>query len=295
MAFKAIVFALAGFFLGACSTVDVLNATAESKNIEISRDLAYGEGDRRTLDVYRPRDAEGAPICVFYYGGGWEGGSKESYVFVAAALAARGIVTVVPDYRVHPEVGFPDFLDDAARAAHWAKNNASKFGADPDRIVLAGHSAGAHIAAMLTLDAQWLNAVGLDPRRDLAGLVGIAGPYDFLPLESKTLKIIFGPPEQLARTQPINFVEGGEPPTLLITGGFDFSVDPRNSTRLAAKLENAGGKVTSLEYAGIGHALVIGAVARPLRFLAPTLRDTSTFITGLPAVSDRLAAQSDLR
>ncbi|MCD6075741.1 MAG: alpha/beta hydrolase fold protein [Rhodospirillales bacterium] len=273
--------------VGACSILDVLNTTAERANIEVSRDLRYGDGERRMLDVYRPQGADGAAICVFYYGGGWESGTKDSYTFVAAALAAQGIVTVVPDYRIYPEVRFPDFLTDAARAVRWAKDHASEFGANPDRIVLAGHSAGAHIAAMLALDAQWLSTVGLDPRRDLAGLVGIAGPYDFLPLKSETLKIIFGPPEQLSRTQPIHFVKGGEPPMLLITGGFDHSVDPRNSARLAAKLESTGGTVTTINYPWIGHALVLGAVARPLRVFAPTLRDTSAFINKLSPASLR--------
>jgi len=294
---RAIFYGLACLMLGACSIVDVLNATAESTNIEITRDIPYGEGERAKLDVYRPSKAagapQGAPVAVFYYGGGWESGEKASYAFVAAALAAQGIVTVVPDYRIYPEVRFPDFLTDAARAARWAKDHAAEFGADPDRIVLAGHSAGAHIAAMLTLDAQWLNTVGLDPRRDLAGFVGIAGPYDFLPLESETLKIIFGPSEQLARTQPINFVMGGEPPTLLITGGFDLSVDPRNSERLAAKIESLGGHADVIKYPMIGHALVLGVVARPLRFIAPTLRDTSAFIESLSPVSHRSAVKPE--
>ena len=279
---RAILYGLAGLLLGACSIADVLNATAESTNIQVTRDIPYGESERHKLDVYRHGGSAGATLCVFYYGGGWESGAKEAYAFVGAAFAARGIVTVVPDYRVYPEVRFPDFLSDAARAVRWAKDHAAELGADPDRVVLVGHSAGAHIAAMLAMDQHWLNEVGLDPRRDVAGLAGIAGPYDFLPLQSDTLKIIFGPPEQLARTQPINFVTGGEPPTLLITGGFDYSVDPRNSARLAAKLESTGGKVTAINYPGIGHALVLGAVAKPLRFLAPTLRDTSAFIDSLP-------------
>lgn len=287
---RVLLYGLACLMLTACSIVDVLNATAESTNIEVTRDIPYDAGPRAKLDVYRPSNTKSAPLVVFYYGGGWESGEKASYAFVAAAFAAQGIVTVVPDYRVYPEVRFPDFLTDAARAARWAKDHAAEFGADPNRIVLAGHSAGAHIAAMLTLDTQWLNAVGLDPRRDLAGLLGIAGPYDFLPLESDILKIIFGPPEQLARTQPINFVAGGEPPALLITGGFDHSVDPRNSERLAARIESLGGRASVIKYPLIGHALVLGAVARPLRLFAPTLRDSSAFIATLGPVAPRVAA-----
>lgn len=287
---RAVLVALCGFLLGGCSIVDALNATAESTGIEVSRDIPYGDGPRAKLDVYRPYTERPAPLVVFYYGGGWESGDKDAYTFVAAALAAHGIVTVVPDYRVYPDVRFPDFLTDAARAARWAKDHAAEFGGDPDRIVLAGHSAGAHIAAMLAFDRQWLDAVDLDPQRDLAGLVGIAGPYDFLPLHSETLKTIFGPPERLATTQPINFVADGAPPTLLIVGGADRTVDPCNSERLAARIESVGGRVTLTRYRGIGHATILGAVAKPLRFLAPTLRDTVDFIASLDSVSPRIAA-----
>lgn len=278
-----------GFLLSACSATDFLNAVADTSSVEINRDIPYAEGARRKLDVYAPRGAHDAPLAIFYYGGGWESGNKESYAFVAAALAAEGIVTVVPDYRVYPEVRFPDFLDDAALAARWAKDHAVDYGADPNRLVLSGHSAGAYIAAMLTLDRQWLTRVGLDPRRDVAGMIGLAGPYDFLPLHSDTLKAIFGPPERLAITQPITFVDGTAPPMLLITGTLDLSVDPGNSKRLAAKIADMGGQARTISYPLIGHALLLGAVGQPLRFFAPTLTDTSVFIASRPPASSDFA------
>ena len=284
--------AMLTLLLSACSGAGILNAVAPTGEIAIVRDVPYAAGERHVLDIYRPR-ADNAPVVVFVYGGGWRSGDKATYRFAGAALAARGLLTVIPDYRTYPQAAFPGFVEDAAAAVAWAKAHASEYGGDPGRVFLIGHSAGAHIAAMLTLDAQWLNTVGLDPRRDLAGFVGIAGPYDFLPLESETLKIIFGPSEQLARTQPINFVMGGEPPTLLITGGFDLSVDPRNSERLAAKIESLGGHADVIKYPMIGHALVLGVVARPLRFIAPTLRDTSAFIESLSPVSHRSAVKPE--
>lgn len=269
---------LVAFFLGACSATDVLNAVAEKSTIAVTRDVRYGEGSRRTLDIYAPREVRGAPIAIFYYGGGWESGDKESYAFVASALAAQGIVTVVPDYRVYPDARFPDFLHDAALAARWTKDHAGEFGGDPDRLVLSGHSAGAYIAAMLALDPQWLTHVGLDSRRDIAGTVGLAGPYDFLPLQSETLKEIFGPSDRLPLTQPIAFADGTAAPMLLISGGWDLSVDPGNSRRLADKIQQMGGEARALTYPLIGHALLLGAVGRPLRVFAPTLADTSAFI-----------------
>jgi len=135
---RALLTGIASLVLSACSAVDVLNATADRSDIEIASNIAYADGARRTLDIYQPKNAVNAPLCIFYYGGGWESGAKENYLFVAAALAARGIVTIVPDYRVYPEVRFPDFLHDAAQAVRWAKDHAAAHGADVAREIATG-------------------------------------------------------------------------------------------------------------------------------------------------------------
>jgi acetyl esterase/lipase len=265
-------------FLAGCSPAAPLNFLAWRHGIEITRSVAYGEGARRTLDVYRPNAAAAAPVIVFFYGGSWQSGHKETYLFVAAALARRGFVTVVPDYRVYPQVRYPDFLEDSARAVRWAKDNASRFGGDPNNLFVMGHSAGAYIVAMLALDDRWLEKVDLAPDRDIAGLIGISGPYDFLPLHDGTLKVIFGGANDPA-TQPISYVLPGAPPALLVTGARDDTVDPGNSSRLAARLRSAGDNATVVDYAWVGHLGIIGAFALPLRFLAPVLRDVDAFIT----------------
>ena len=128
-------------------------------------------------------------------------GSKRTYRYVAKALARRGYVAVLPDYRIYPQARYPDFLDDGALAVRWVKDNAKRFGGDPQKIFLMGHSAGAHIAAMLAIDATWLQKVGLVPGRDIAGLIGVSGPYDFLPLKDETLKIIFGGADRPGRSR----------------------------------------------------------------------------------------------
>lgn len=273
----ALVIALPG-----CSAVDLLNGVAPTTGIAVERDVAYGAGPRRRLDVYAPRDAAGAPVVVFFYGGGWESGDKADYGFVAASLAARGVVAIVPDYRLYPDVRYPAFLEDAAQAVAWAHGHARDYGGDPARLVLAGHSAGAYIAAMLSLDRRWLQEAGLDARQAVAATVGIAGPYDFLPLHDDTLRAIFGPPETLPATQPINHVDGRAPPMLLIAGTDDDTVEPGNSARLAARIRAAGGAVTTLAYPGVGHRGIIGAIAWPLRFLAPTLADVTRFVAAVP-------------
>jgi acetyl esterase/lipase len=281
------------FFL---SPAAVLNALARWGDYKLTSDIAYKPGARGGLDIYTPTfAAPRRPVVVFIYGGNWETGEKAMYRFVGSALAASGLIAVIPDYRVFPEVRFPSFIEDAAAAVRWARDHAAEYGGDPTRIVLMGHSAGAQIAAMLTFDRHYLAAVNLDPRRDVKGLVGLAGPYDFLPLHSAVLKEIFGSESGLAATQPINFVDGGAPPAFLATGEDDKSVNPGNSTRLAARIREHGGIAEVKIYPGINHQTLIGAFAPPLRVLAPVLRDAVQFIdetTASPAAAPAaIAAQ----
>jgi acetyl esterase/lipase len=245
--------------------------------IKITRSVAYAERSRHRLDICWPADADGAPVVVFFYGGAWRSGNKELYRYVAKALARRGYVTVVPDYRIYPEGRYPDFLEDGALVVRWVKDNVARFGGDPAKIFLKGHSAGAHIAAMLSIDGRWLQKVGLNPGRDIAGLIGLAGPYDYMPLRDETLKLIFGGADR-PETQPIFHVAAGAPPSLLMTGGRDRLIEPGNSTRLAARLVAAGNSATVKTYGRVGHYVIVAAIAPVLRLLAPVLRDVDGFI-----------------
>ncbi len=245
--------------------------------IKLTRSIAYAERARQRLDICRPVDAVAAPVIVFFYGGAWRSGNKALYRYVAKALARRGYVAVVPDYRIYPEVRYPEFLQDGARVVRWVKDNIGRFGGDPEKIFLKGHSAGAHIAAMLSIDARWLANVGLSPGRDIAGLIGIAGPYDYMPLRDRTLTAIFGGADR-PETQPIFHVGPGAPPALLLTGGRDRLVEPGNATRLAARLCAAGNAATVKTYRRVGHYVIIAALAPLFRFLVPVLRDVDTFI-----------------
>jgi acetyl esterase/lipase len=252
-------------------------------------DISYGEGPRQKLDVYTPRRRTAAPVIVFFYGGRWQSGTKSWYSLLAATLAARGYVVVVPDYRLYPEVKFPDFLVDGADAVRWARQNAAAHGGDPHRLFIMGHSAGAYIAAMLALDPQWLNGVGLDPDRDVAGLIGISGPYDFLPLTDPTLVEIFGGPDR-ASTMPISFAEGHKPPALLFTGGADTIVEAGNTIRLADKLRQSGNDARAVIYRRRGHITVLIGFAPILGRFLPTFRQLDAFVArasvkALPRVS----------
>ncbi len=163
-----------------CSPTPALNALAPHDGLTLTGDIAYADGPRHTLDVYAPRPAATpAPVLVFFYGGGWSSGAKAMYRFIGAAMAARGMLVVIPDYRLHPEVSFPAFMDDMVAAVAWAHANAAKFGGDPHRLFLMGHSAGGQIAALLALDAGYLRSAALSPERDVCGVIGLAAPYDY--------------------------------------------------------------------------------------------------------------------
>ncbi len=270
--------ALGALLAGACSPASVLNAMAPRDGVREASGLAYGAGDRHGIDVYAPDGAEQAPVVVFLYGGSWVGGDRGMYRFLGASLAAAGVVCMVPDYRVWPEVGFPGFVQDAAQAVAWARRNAAAHGGAADRLVLMGHSAGAHIATLLALDDDYLAAEGLRPATAVRGVVGLAGPYDFLPLRSPTLQAIFGPESGWAETQPVNHVAPGAPPMLLATGDADSMVLPLNTESLAARLRAVDNPVRTVTYPGLGHREIIGAFSSGLRFLAPVRRDVLRFV-----------------
>lgn len=268
---------VAAALLAACAPTDILNALSPVSPEAVTRAIPYAGGPRRTLDVYRPNVAGKSAVIVFFYGGSWQDGDKESYQFVAAALARRGYAVVVPDYRVYPEVRYPAFLDDGARAVKWVRANIAQYGGDPRRIYVMGHSAGAYIAASLVIDPRWLAKVGMQPRRDIAGLIGLAGPYDFLPLRDPKLIEIFGGANR-RDILPIVYVSPGTPRAFLATDPGDTTVEPGNTERLARRLSVAGNSVRVRIYRGVGHAGLIGAVAEPLQGLVPVADDIDAFI-----------------
>lgn len=273
--------------LAACSPLRTFNSLVpKDRGAQLAeRGADYGAHPRQQLDLYRPpsKGAEAAraplPIILFLYGGSWQSGTREGYGFAGRALAARGFLVAIPDYRLVPEVRFPAFLEDNARALRWVRSNAARFGGDPDRIVLVGHSAGAYNAAMLALDPRWLG----EDRRAVRGFVGLAGPYDFLPLSGPITNAAFGQAPDLASTQPVNFASAGDPPALLLHGARDTLVHPRDSRRLAERLQAAGVDARVKLYPAIGHIGMVTALARPLRGRAPVLEDVAAFASQVTA------------
>lgn len=243
-------------------------------------DIGYGAGPQQNLDVYVPDKgtAQARPLIVFWHGGRWSFGDKVDYRFVGAAMAELGYVAVLANYRHYPEVKMPGFMDDAARAVQWAVAHAAEFGADAGRLHLMGHSAGAHLAALAALDPRYFAAAG-GPAPTIAGVIGLSGPYDFLPLREPDVQDMFGPPANYPDSQPINFVRSDAPPMLLLHGLKDDTVWPKNSRNLATALHARGAQATLKLYPKLEHADTVAALSLPARDRAPTLADIAAFVS----------------
>ena len=260
-----------------------VNAPAWFGAFKRHANIAYGPDPQQRLDVYVPRGSAAAPlpVIVFWHGGRWKFGDKTDYRFVGAALAGSGCVAVLANYRHYPQVKMPGFMDDAAQAALWSAAHAADFGGDPRRVFLMGHSAGAHMAALLTLDSRYFAAAG-QTRPHIAGVIGLSGAYDFLPLLEADVQDMFGPPENYPLSQPINFVRAGAPPMLLVHGLDDATVLPKNSRNFAAALSACGASVTLKLYPKRAHAGTVAALARLARGWSPTLADVTAFVRNSP-------------
>jgi len=266
-----------GAAIAGCSGTGALNALVASGSYIAQNDIAYGRGPRQMLDVYKPlaQAAGGAPVVVFFYGGNWDKGNREEYRFVGEALASGGAIVVIPDYRLYPEVSYPEFLNDNAAAMTWAFDHAKELGGDPSKVYVMGHSAGAYNASMLALDPRWLG-----PRRQqLAGFIGLAGPYDFLPIENPGTRRAFNWPNTPKESQPVEYTSVKAPRTLLIAANTDNLVNPvRNTVGLGNRLKAAGVDTTVVRYDNVNHLTLVAALGTPLRFLAPVRRDVLAFL-----------------
>jgi acetyl esterase/lipase len=279
LALKAVVAAWLMTLLMACTPLKVLNAFTPSSTFSRTSDLAYGPDPRNKLDIYTPKDAApDAPVVVFFYGGSWVSGSRGDYAFVGEALASRGIVAVLADYRLYPQVHYQELLRDSAQAVGWTRAHIRQYGGNPGKLYVMGHSAGAYNAAMLALDPKWLAAAGTTPSI-IKGWIGLAGPYDFLPIEDAEVKPVFYFPNSPPDSQPINHVSAASPPALLIASVDDTEVNPqRNTGGMASRLRAQGVSVREVYFSRTSHRTLVGALARPLRSLAPVLEEVAAFI-----------------
>ena len=246
---------------------------------QVAEAVPFGETGQ-TLDVWRAAGAgngEKRPVLIFWHGGGWVKGARQDYAFAGRAFAQQGFVVVVPDYRKVPDVLFPAFVEDAADAVAWTRDNIARYGGDPDRIGFSGHSAGAHTAVLLALDPRWLKAAGVDPGI-VKAVVGLSGAYDFYPFTSKRSIDAMSAYAEPEVTQPVTYARADAPPMLLITSSEDTTVRPRNAISLTRRLKQKGAVVAMINYQGLDHEDVVMALSKPFRGKAPVLKESSAFL-----------------
>ena len=239
--------------------------------------VTFSETTGLKLDIYTPERTpdDQFPVVVFFYGGSWQWGERTDYPFVGMTLAEAGFVTVIPDYRKYPDVRFPTFVEDGAEAIAWVRKHISAYGGDPAQIHVMGHSAGAHIAALLATDERYLDQVGA--AGTINSLVGLAGPYNFTP-KAQPFVDMFGPSEQYRRMQIPTFVDARDPPMLLMHGLDDGTVSPRETRDVVAAVSKATGCVEAIYYPGTGHAGIIGGFTWAFRDTRPMAADVIRFL-----------------
>lgn len=267
---------LAAGLLAGCSPFTVLNGVGPDSGISKVSHVRYGNEARQQLDVFQPAVSREGIVVVFFYGGSWNTGERAQYRFVAQTLTRYGATVVIADYRLYPEVVFPAFMEDAAATVAWTYRNIAQYGGNPQKIYLVGHSAGAHIAALLALDKSYLAAQGLDTTI-LSGVVGLATPTDFAATLGAQYRPVFVDEATLERAQPVRYVRADAPPMLLRHGTDDTVVLPRNSEELAAKLQRAGAQAQAVVYPDKGHSGLI-LIFSEVFGRSPILDDTLNFL-----------------
>lgn len=269
---------LLGLAAAACSPLSLLNAVGPRDRGagRVARDLPYGDDPRQKMDVYAPAQAANLPVLVFFYGGGWDSGDRTVYGWAAQALAARGFVVFVPDYRLVPQVHFPAFIQDAAEATARAGDLATTYGGDPARLGVIGHSAGAHLAMMIALDRRYMAAVDLPTL--IKAAAGLAGPYEFLPFDVAASRNAFGSAPDPTLTQPVTFARADAPPLWLGHGTDDVVVHDEDTTILCERMTAVGGRCEAKLYPGLNHADLIATFSPLFRKKAPVLDDVTAFL-----------------
>ena len=266
--------------LSACENMGLwlVNSLARFSDYEAITDIRYAKNPLNKLDIYQP-SKQNKPLgtIIFFYGGCWgncQTLSKEDYRFVAESLTAFGYLVVIPDYRHYPAVHFSEIIADASKVVKWVSQFITDYGGDSQNIFLMGHSSGAHIAAMLTFNKQYLSSKNY---QNLRGFIGLAGPYDFAfdqPYQFKVFKDF----KYHASSQPITFVDGDEPPLLLLHGYQDTTVKRSNMINLTAKVKVKKGQVHSIYYDNVNHVDIISSLSIPLRNQFPIHHDIIKFL-----------------
>ncbi len=263
------------FWYSPALLVDTVDRIANRADVvKVADSIAFGPRKDIQLDIWStqagPKRAK--PVLVFFYGGGWANGTRKEYSYAARPFVEAGYIVVLPDYRHVPSVRFPAFVEDSADAVKWVQANIARYGGDPNRVSVAGHSAGAYNALMLALDPQWLG------NRPVKAAISLAGPTDFYPFKTRrSIDAMSLAPDPLV-TQPISFVRKDAPPILLIHGTADTVVRVRNANSLYAKQSAAGGQISLRALNGASHDDLVLSLSTLFRGRRPVAQDSVAFL-----------------
>lgn len=276
--------------LSGCSAVQIVNSVSKIYPVEVEKDIAFGDNPRDTMDIYYPKskneNSANTPVVVFIYGGSWNRGEKSEYEFVGRKLASLGYITMLPNYRVYPEVKYPDFLKDGAKSIAKLVDQLKTEKYQPlkpsDKIVLMGHSAGAYNAAMLAMDDRWLARENLNRADLIEGLIGMAGAYNIYPIGVPEVRPVFNHPNYPEKSQPIDYVAESKVPTLLLAPESDELVSlEKNTFSLAKALGEVGTPNQLVTVEGTDHISLIGTLSPVLFFKGDSVSPIENFISEL--------------
>ncbi|SMG58287.1 alpha/beta hydrolase [Paraburkholderia susongensis] len=210
--------------------------------LRAAKDIAYGTHPAQRYDVYGAEHMADAPIVVFLHGGGWTNGYKEYAAFMAPSVVAAGCVLVTPGYRLAPEHPLPAAFDDGIALLRSLAATRPAWAGNARRVILAGHSAGGHLAALLALRPDALHAAGVDPRI-VAGCMPVSGIFDLHhpqpapgSLEARVYEMVLGPDTDDARMSPLCWVRGNTVPMALTYGEHDSDRVVLSNRRMASLL-----------------------------------------------------------
>ncbi len=261
------------FMFAACAPVKFLNTITPSGSYKLDKSVAYGDGERQKLDIYQPKQPkENAPVVVFVHGGSWDSGTKDIYKFVGESFASQGYTTVISNYRLYPEVIYPEFINDTAAAIAYTAKRYSKQG-----VIVIGHSAGAYNAMMATVEPKYLRAQGVEVCQVVAGMVGLAGPYGAFPLQAEKYVTMF-PDRHSADDAPVNLINGPTPPLFMAIGDEDTTVSELHSLKLQEIIRARGGMADFKIYPGLNHTAVVKVLSRYFDEDSTLKADMLTFI-----------------
>lgn len=266
---------------------ELVNLLARTGNYTLSHDVVLGADPRQQLDYYRTgtpltlTDDKHHPLMLFFYGGAWRSGARQEFRFVADTLCRLGCDVVIADHRLFPGVRFEQILEDVTLAGRWV----SQYTPAAQPVIIMGHSSGAQLGALLSLNQALINATGLGPPR-VAGFVGLSGPYDFYPFTESDHWDQFAPRDQYPLSQPVNFVRADGPPLYLLHGAEDVRVRRGHSRSLMEKMQQAGGWAEREVYPALGHTDTIKAFTVLHRRGNPVVRDVARFIRERAAAVD---------